>query len=265
MFQDINHLLTTAYELEGLLTLARDRGNETPKRVYDQIKAKIGILNAAITPASEAAAETAQTEATAQPVESKQEAAYAETAVGEDKPNIETQKPEAPEAEAEEVTSEAEEEVTATEDEAETESTETEEKEAESAETEEWEDSEPDPKDGPEDLNRLDMQQAEEDEADSEATEADEWESHHSEEVSEMKIDGAKLRKYFTLNDRFRYRRELFGGSDVAYKAGIALIASMKSIDDVKHYLTFDLGLAADSQEVADFIELVTPYFQSKQ
>lgn len=264
MFQDINHLLTTAYELEGLLTLVRDRGNETPKRVYDQIKAKIEILNAAIAPASEAAAEDAPAEATAQPAESNQKAATAGTTT-EVKPEVEAQKLEVPEAEAEEETSEAEEAVTATADEAEAESTETKEEEAEAAETEEWEDSEPNPEDGPEDLNRLDMQQAEEDEADSEASEAEAWESHHSEEINEMKSDGAELKKYFTLNDRFRYRRELFGGSDVAYNAGISLIASMKSTDDVKHYLTTDLGLAADSQDVADFIELVTPYFKSKQ
>lgn len=265
MFQDINHLLTTAYELEGLLTLVRDRGNETPKRVYDQIKAKIGILNAAIAPESEAATEDTPAEAATQPTESNQEAATAGTATTEVNPEVEAQKQEVPEAEAEEEASEAEEEVTATANEADAESTETKEKEAEAAETEEWEDSEPNPEDGPEDLNRLDMQQAEEDEADSEASEAEAWESHHSEEINEMKSDGAELKKYFTLNDRFRYRRELFGGSDVAYNAGISLIASMKSTDDVKHYLTTDLGFAADSQEVTDFIELVTPYFKSKQ
>lgn len=248
MFHDINSLLITAYELEGLLSLARDRGNETPQRVYEQIRAKIEYLNSATAPSAE---EEVKAEATAAPQPEPAKPAEPEAT-----------KAEAEAAEGADAEAEVEEEITKAEE------TETPAKPdvalGESASTEEREEAEAAPEDEPEDLNRVDMQQAEEDEMDSAASEAETWESHHSAEIAEAKSDGAELRKYFTLNDRFRYRRELWGGSDVAYQAGIAQIASMKSLSEVKRYLIEDLEQAPDSPEVADFLELVAPYFQSR-
>ncbi len=107
----------------------------------------------------------------------------------------------------------------------------------------------------------LDEAQAEEDEADSAAAEEAIAQEKHRPEIQASEEAGAKMLKLFTLNDRFRFRRELFGGSDTAMKAILAVIATMPTLDDAKRYLTEDQGMDPESEEVSYFFEIIAPYY----
>ncbi len=66
----------------------------------------------------------------------------------------------------------------------------------------------------------------------------------------------------FSLNDRYRFRRGLFGGSDEAMSLAVGRIADMHSAEEVEHYLAandFDL----DDDLVKDFLRITTRRFDS--
>lgn len=107
----------------------------------------------------------------------------------------------------------------------------------------------------------LNEAQAEEDEADTEAAEAEAAEKKMAPEIRSSEEAGAKMLKLLTLNDRFMFRRELFGGSDTAMKAIMSVIAVMPTLDDAKRYLTEEQGLDAESEEGSYFLEIIAPYY----
>ena len=66
----------------------------------------------------------------------------------------------------------------------------------------------------------------------------------------------------FSLNDRYRFRRGLFGGSDEAMSLAVSRIADMRSAEEVEHYLAandFDL----DDDLVKDFLRITTRRFDA--
>lgn len=65
----------------------------------------------------------------------------------------------------------------------------------------------------------------------------------------------------FTLNDRFRFIRELFKGNSQDFNDTLSLVATMTSADEITEYLTEDLCLDPENQDVADFIAIVTQRF----
>ncbi len=70
-----------------------------------------------------------------------------------------------------------------------------------------------------------------------------------------------ELRKALSLNDKFRFRRELFGNSDVRMNETLALIDAMESYDEAEDYLYGDLGWDAENPEVAEFMKIVQNRF----
>ena len=76
--------------------------------------------------------------------------------------------------------------------------------------------------------------------------------------------DLSSLLKNFTLNDRFRFRRELFKGKDEDFTATLSHLASMTSSDEVKEYLEDDLCLDLDNADVHDFYETVVEKILAK-
>lgn len=85
---------------------------------------------------------------------------------------------------------------------------------------------------------------------------------------NKMRVDEAlsrkefsDLRRAFTLNDRFRYTRELFGGSDNAFRQAINTIASLTSLEDAREFILFDLGLDENNEHVADFLNIIANHF----
>lgn len=65
----------------------------------------------------------------------------------------------------------------------------------------------------------------------------------------------------FTLNDRFRFIRELFKGSNQDFNDTLRLVSSMSSADEVIEYLSDDLCLDSENPDVADFTAIVTQCF----
>lgn len=66
----------------------------------------------------------------------------------------------------------------------------------------------------------------------------------------------------FTLNDRFRFKRELFGGSDADFVDALHVAEAMSSKEEVEDYFYNDLCWDPDNQEVVDFMNIITARFK---
>lgn len=97
----------------------------------------------------------------------------------------------------------------------------------------------------------------------------DEPEDEAEEEIEEgVRVDevlqrsiSKNLKKAFTLNDRFRYRRELFENSDVQMTNTLNLIETMNSFEEAEEYFYEDLAWDKESSEVHDFMEVIRKHF----
>lgn len=69
------------------------------------------------------------------------------------------------------------------------------------------------------------------------------------------------LSKAFSLNDRFRYRRELFGNSEVEMRNTINMVEAMHSYSEAEDYFYGDLEWDRESPEVADFMTIIRNHF----
>ncbi len=74
----------------------------------------------------------------------------------------------------------------------------------------------------------------------------------------------AEILKAFTLNDKFLFRRELFGNDAEAFNDSLALIASMSTFHEVEEYVYYDLCFDRDSEEVAEFMNILSNYFANR-
>ena len=70
------------------------------------------------------------------------------------------------------------------------------------------------------------------------------------------------IRKAFSLNDRFRFQRELFAGSANAMDTAIEHIEVMSSYGNAELYFFSQLHWDRDNQDVKDFMEIVRNHFQ---
>lgn len=71
----------------------------------------------------------------------------------------------------------------------------------------------------------------------------------------------ADISKAFTLNDRFRFRRELFNNSDEEFKETLDVVASMTSMDEAEDYFFNDLCWDPAKDEVKEFMAIVAKHF----
>lgn len=69
------------------------------------------------------------------------------------------------------------------------------------------------------------------------------------------------LSKAFTLNDHFRYRRELFGNSEMEMRNTINMVEAMRSFAEAEEYFYGDLEWDSESPEVADFMAIIKKHF----
>lgn len=69
------------------------------------------------------------------------------------------------------------------------------------------------------------------------------------------------LRSALTLNDRFRFRRELFGGSDAEMNATLDAVERMAGYTEAEQYLLDNLGWNPESEEVIEFLTIVKRHF----
>lgn len=78
-----------------------------------------------------------------------------------------------------------------------------------------------------------------------------------------MSVRRAKeLRRAISLNDRFRFRRELFGNSDVRMTETLALIDTMSDYGEAREYLLNDMGWDDEDPVVKEFLALVEKHFK---
>lgn len=73
------------------------------------------------------------------------------------------------------------------------------------------------------------------------------------------------LHKAFSLNDRFRYRRELFANNDVEMNDTLNLVETMQSFAEAEEFFYGDLEWDRESPEVVDFMEVIKNYFYNRK
>lgn len=69
------------------------------------------------------------------------------------------------------------------------------------------------------------------------------------------------MHKALSLNDRFRFKRELFSNSDVELNNALDLVNAMQGYAEAEEYFLSDLGWDQDNEDVADFMGLVRRHF----
>lgn len=66
----------------------------------------------------------------------------------------------------------------------------------------------------------------------------------------------------FSINDRFRFRKELFANSDVDFNNTLALVASMEDYEEAEDYFLNEEGFDRNSPAVAAFLSIIKNYFK---
>lgn len=69
------------------------------------------------------------------------------------------------------------------------------------------------------------------------------------------------MHKAMSINDRFRFKRELFGNSDEALERALTLVNDMDSFEQAQEHFIYHLGWDQDNEDVADFMGLVRRHF----
>lgn len=69
-------------------------------------------------------------------------------------------------------------------------------------------------------------------------------------------------RLVFSINDRYRFKRELFHGSDNDFNTTLSRVASMEGYDEAEDYFLNDLQWDEKSPDVIDFLEILKNYFK---
>ena len=272
MDNSLEQLLKQVLELEGLILVAQQRGEETPLAVHQLINekaAQIGAFAAAEKPADEPAKQNAidalpddepDDDITLEFVDedadtADEDADATDTAAADEEPQ--------PEPEVTVVVDDEPEVVVEVVPEPEP---------AEQPEAEPQPEPEPEPESIEEEATAQEAADAESEPeiaADAEPVTADDFTTVDDEPV---RLDEALQRNMvkdlhhaFSLNDRFRYRRELFGNSDQVMEETLNHIESMATFDEAENYFYNDLEWEYDSPEVADFMVIIKNYFWNKR
>ena len=201
MSRNYNELLKAAYEIEGLLALQAQRGNNAIATVDEMIADKIAMLSREF----EAESDTDDAEAQVETI--------VETAVSE--PVI------APEPAIEPIAKEPE--TTPSADEA------------------------------------IAKAAVEEERADADVRPAPDMSITLDEKLARERAQD--IFKAFTLNDKFRFRRELFRGSQAEFDDALNIISQMSTIEEAEEYIYDDLCWNRDNEDVKAFMDIVTKHF----
>lgn len=251
-------MLREVLELEGLLMVADSRGDETPDAVFTLIKEKIEQLCEYTSCLPDVAVDE-QVDEQEPVVEHEDEPEYVLEAEPEEEiePEIEPEIEAEPEIEVEpEPEPELEEEIVA--------EPEPEIEPEVEAEPEIEEDPEPEPEE------ELEAEPEPEIVPEIEAEPEPEIIKNVDETAPEaiITLDEAfirnkakDLKSAFSLNDTFRFRRELFGNSAADMNDAIDLVNAMNSYEEAEDYFINDLGWDAESDEVGEFMEIIRNHF----
>lgn len=238
MKTDIRKMIAEAYELEGLLLLADNRGADTPEYVFTAIGEKLDRLQMLL-----GEREGNDDE------ETQEDACMVENDVAD--AGSEEPEPE-PEEDVAEVTAE---------------------QVADGEYDNEQEpmvelvlDDEPTAEPDAETPNVTDETEAVEAEDNiEEETEANEKASDDSEPLRlDEKLQRSRskdLKSAFSLNDTFRFRRELFGNSAAEMTDALHMVEAMHSFDEAEDYFYGDLGWDRESDDVKEFMAIIKNHF----
>lgn len=238
MKTDIRKMIAEAYELEGLLLLADNRGADTPEYVFTAIGEKLDRLQMLL---GEREGDEGE--------ETQEDACMVENDVAD--AGSEELEPE-PEEDVAEVTAE---------------------QVADGEYDNEQEpmvelvlDDEPTAEPDAETPNVADETEAVEAEDNiEEETEANEKASDDSEPLRlDEKLQRSRskdLKSAFSLNDTFRFRRELFGNSAAEMTDALHVVEAMHSFDEAEDYFYGDLGWDRESDDVKEFMAIIKNHF----
>ncbi len=242
MKTDIRKMIAEAYELEGLLLLADNRGADTPEYVFTAIGEKLDRLQMLL---GEREGDDGE--------ETQEDACMVENDVA----DAVSEEPEPePEEDVAEVTAEqvADGEYD-NEQEPMVELVLDDEPTAES--TAEPDAETPNVADETEDVEAEDNIEEE--------TEANEKASDDSEPLRlDEKLQRSRskdLKSAFSLNDTFRFRRELFGNSAAEMTDALHMVEAMHSFDEAEDYFYGDLGWDRESDDVKEFMAIIKNHF----
>ncbi len=242
MKTDIRKMIAEAYELEGLLLLADNRGADTPEYVFTAIGEKLDRLQMLLGEREGDEGEETQEDACMvendvadavseepepEPEEDVAEVTAEQVADGEydneQEPMVELVLDDEPTAEP---TAEPD------------------------AET-------PNVADETEDVEAEDNIEEE--------TEANEKASDDSEPLRlDEKLQRSRskdLKSAFSLNDTFRFRRELFGNSAAEMTDALHMVEAMHSFDEAEDYFYGDLGWDRESDDLKEFMATIKNHF----
>lgn len=66
----------------------------------------------------------------------------------------------------------------------------------------------------------------------------------------------------FSINDRFRFRKELFDNSDIDFNNTLALVASMENYEEAEDYFINEEGFDKNNPVVIEFFDVLKRYFK---
>lgn len=238
MKTDIRKMIAEAYELEGLLLLADNRGADTPEYVFTAIGEKLDRLQMLL---GEREGDEGE--------EMQEDACMVENDVadaGSEEPEPETEEDVA--------------EVTA-------------EQVADGEYDNEQEpmvelvlDDEPTAEPDVETPNVAD--ETEDVEAEDNIEEEPEANEKASDDSEPLRLDeklqrsrSKDLKSAFSLNDTFRFRRELFGNSAAEMTDALHMVEAMHSFDEAEDYFYGDLGWDRESDDVKEFMAIIKNHF----
>lgn len=238
MKTDIRKMIAEAYELEGLLLLADNRGADTPEYVFTAIGEKLDRLQMLLG------------EREGDEGEEMQEDAYM---VENDVADAGSEEPEPePEEDVAEVTAEQ-----VADGEYDNEQEPMVELVLDDEPTAEPDAETPNVADETEDVEAEDNIEEE--------TEANEKASDDSEPLRlDEKLQRSRskdLKSAFSLNDTFRFRRELFGNSAAEMTDALHMVEAMHSFDEAEDYFYGDLGWDRESDDVKEFMAIIKNHF----
>lgn len=72
------------------------------------------------------------------------------------------------------------------------------------------------------------------------------------------------IKKLFTLNDNYKFRRQLFSNSQQEYAQTLLMIEGMESTFDAEDYFYKTLGWDRENPDVKDFMSIISAYFMGK-
>lgn len=248
MKTDIRKMIAEAYELEGLLLLADNRGADTPEYVFTAIGEKLDRLQMLL--GEREGDEGGETQKDACMVENDVADAGSEEPVA-DAPESEEPEPE-PEEDVAEVTAE---------------------QVADGEYDNEQEpmvelvlDDEPTAEPDAETPNVAD--ETEDVEAEDNIEEETEANEKASDASAPLRLDeklqrsrSKDLKSAFSLNDTFRFRRELFGNSAAEMTDALHMVEAMHSFDEAEDYFYGDLGWDRESDDVKEFMAIIKYHF----